>query len=177
MKGTRGHESPILLKIQMINKKTIEQIVEKELEDKDIELIDVQVNSSNIIKVYLDSENGVSINDCVVISRSIEGKLDRDKEDFELEVSSYGLFSPFKILLHYKKNVGKEVEIYLNEGKNFKGVLNKFALNTQKNDIEYIEIVQKIKKKLEGKKKKVEVEEIIQVKKEDIKKIKLVPKF
>jgi len=160
----------------MINKKKIEDIVLGELVDSDIVLVDTQVSSSNAIKVLLDSEKGVTITDCVKVSRSIEGSLDREIEDFELEVSSYGLFSPFKLLLHYQKNIGKEVEVYLNEGKNFKGVLNNIV-STEKNDIDYIEIMQKKKKKLEGKKKKIEVEEIIKVKKEEIKKIKLVPKF
>ncbi|MCF6240506.1 MAG: ribosome assembly cofactor RimP [Bacteroidales bacterium] len=160
----------------MINKKTIEEIVKGQIIDLNIVLVDIQISSSNSIKVFLDSENGVSISDCVKISRSIEGQLDRDKEDFELEVSSYGLFSPFKILLHYKKNLGKEVEVYLNEGQNFKGVLNKIE-HDEDGVIDYIEIMQKKKKKLEGKKKKIEIEEIIKVKKEEIKKIKLVPKF
>jgi ribosome maturation factor RimP len=160
----------------MISKKTIEKIVNEQLINSDIVLIDIQVSSSNSIKVFLDAENGVSISDCVKISRSIEGQLDRDKEDFELEVSSYGLFSPFKILLHFRKNIGKEVEVYLNEGKNFKGVLNKVE-SDEHGLIDYIEILQKKKKKIEGKKKKIEVEEIIKVKKEEIKKIKLVPKF
>lgn len=160
----------------MINKKAIEKIVKDQLVDSEIILVDIQVNSSNIIKVYLDSKKGVSISDCAKISRNIESQLDRDKEDFELEVSSYGIFSPFKILLHYHKNIGKEVEIYLNEGKNFKGVLNKVE-SKENNEIAFIEIIQKKKKKLEGKKKKKEVEEILIVKKEEIKKIKLVPKF
>ena len=160
----------------MISKKTIEEIVQEQLKGSDIILVDTQVSSSNSIKVFLDSENGVSISDCVKISRSIEGQFDRDKEDFDLEVSSYGLFSPFKILLHYQKNMGKEVEVYLNEGQNFKGVLNKIE-SDEHGDIDYIEIMQKKKKKIEGKKKKIEVEEIIKVKKEEIKKIKLVPKF
>lgn len=160
----------------MISKKTIEAIVNEQLVDSDIILVDIQVSSSNSIKVFLDAEEGISISDCVKISRSIEGQLDRDKEDFDLEVSSYGLFSPFKILMHYQKNIGKEVEIYLNEGKNFKGILNKIE-SDKDGSIESIEIVQKKKKKLEGKKKKIEVEEIIKVKKDEIKKIKLVPKF
>jgi len=160
----------------MISKKKIEEIVAESLADTEIVPVDIQVSSANTIKVFLDAEKGVSISDCVNISRSIEGQLDRDKEDFELEVSSYGLFSPFKLLLHYKKNLGREIEVYLNEGKNFKGVLSNFETDAN-NNLEYIEVIQKKKKKLEGKKKKIEVEEIIKVKKDEIKKVKLVPKF
>jgi len=161
----------------MISRQFIQNIIENEVSELNIFLIDLQVNNSNSIKVLLDSEKGVKISDCVKISRSIEHQLDREKEDFELEVSSYGLYSPFKTVLHYNKNIGKEVEIYLNEGKNFKGVLNKIGTIENSETIDFIEILQKKKKKVEGKKKKVEVEEIIIVKKEEIKKIKLVPKF
>lgn len=161
----------------MISKKKINEIIEEELVDLKIYLVDLQVDSSNSIKVLLDSEKGVTVENCIKISRTIEHQLDRDEEDFALEVSSYGIFSPFKILLHYTKNLGKEVEVYLNEGKNFKGVLNKIENADDEHLFDFIEIVQKKKKKIEGKKKKVEVEERIIVKKEEIKKVKLVPKF
>ncbi|MEN8119774.1 MAG: ribosome assembly cofactor RimP [Bacteroidota bacterium] len=161
----------------MINKQFVQNIVEEEVGALNIFLIDLQISNSNSIKILLDSEKGVKISDCVKISRSIEHQLDREKEDFELEVSSYGLFSPFKILLHYNKNLGKEVEIYLKEGKNFKGTLIKVETLKNSEIIDFIEISQKRKKKIEGKKKKVEVEEIVLVKIEEIKKIKLIPKF
>jgi ribosome maturation factor RimP len=161
----------------MISKKLLVGLIEDELKNLNIYLIDIQVDNSNSIKVLLDSEKGVTVENCIKISRAIEHQLDRDEEDFALEVSSYGVFSPFKILLHYTKNLGKEVEVYLNEGKNFKGLLNKIKTSDSESTFDSIEILQKKKKKLEGKKKKVEVEEIIIVKKEEIKKVKLVPKF
>lgn len=161
----------------MISKQFVQNIIEGEVNLLNIFLIDLQISSSNSIKILLDSEEGVKISDCVKISRSIEHQLDREETDYELEVSSYGMYSPFKILLHYNKNIGKEVEIYLNEGENFKGVLNKVETIVNSETIDFIEILQKKKKKIEGKKKKVEIEEIIIVKEEELKRIKLVPKF
>lgn len=161
----------------MISKKTVKGFIEEELENLNIYLVDIKIDSSNSIKVLLDSEKGVTVDDCIKISRAIEHQLDRDEEDFALEVSSYGIFSPFKLLLHYTKNLGKEIEIYLNEGKSFKGVLNKIEASDDDKLFDFIEILQKKKKKTERKKKKVEVEEIISVKIEEIKKVKLVPKF
>ena len=160
----------------MISKQFVLSLIQDELVDLNILLIDLQVSSSNHIKVLLDSDTGVKISECVKISRAIEHQIDREEQDFELEVSSYGVFSPFKVPLHYNKNLGKEVEIYLVEGKNFKGVLSKIEMS-DKNEVKAIEISQKFKKKLEGKKKKVEVEEITKINIEAIKKIKLVPKF
>ncbi len=161
----------------MISKQFIQNIIKEELSNLNIFLIDLQINSSNSIKILLDSEKGVKISECAKISKSIEHQIDREKEDFDLEVSSYGVFSPFKILLHYKKNLGKEVEVFLVEGQNFKGVLNKFETLEDNETVSSLEISQKKKKKIEGKKKKIEVEEIININIEKIKKIRLVPKF
>ena len=160
----------------MISKQFIQNVIEGELSDLGVFLIDLQVNNANSIKVLLDSEQGVKISECVKISKSIEQKIDREEEDFDLEVSSYGVFSPFKTLLHYTKNLGKEVEIFLVEGKNFKGVLNKVKADDNET-VDFIEVLTKKKQKIEGKKKKVEVEEIIKIDIKEIKKVKLIPKF
>ena len=104
----------------MISKQFIQNIIEDELRNLEVYLIDLQVSNSNSIKILLDSEQGIKISECAKISKSIEKKIDREEEDFELEVSSYGVFSPFKLLLHYNKNLGKEVEVFLVEGKNLK---------------------------------------------------------
>jgi len=161
----------------MVSKQFVQNIIEDELINCNIFLIDLQVNSSNSIKVLLDSEKGVKVTDCVKISKAIEAQLDRETEDFDLEVSSYGLYSPFKVLLHYNKNLGKEVEVFLNKGKNFKGILEKVKVIDDTDTIDFLEISRKIKKKIEGKKKKEELTEIITVKKEEIKKIRLIYRF
>jgi ribosome maturation factor RimP len=66
---------------------------------------------------------GVTIEQCATLSRAIESNLDRETEDFELEVSSAGLGQPFKVVQQYYKNVGKEIEVDLNDGSKMKGIL------------------------------------------------------
>jgi ribosome maturation factor RimP len=80
----------------------------------------------------IDKPKGVGIEECVEISRYIEERLDREIEDFELEVSSPGLLSPFKVIQQYIKNIGKEVEVLENNGIKHKGIL----LAVHKNEIE-----------------------------------------
>ena len=86
-------------------------------------LVAVKVLPSNRIKVFVDAVEGVNVKDCVGVSRHIEGSLDREKEDFELEVSSPGLTEPFQHPLQYKKNVGREVKVTTNDGNTVKGEL------------------------------------------------------
>ena len=95
----------------MIDKKEIEAFVEEGLTGSDCFVVDVQVKPDNVIVVEIDNEEGVDIDRCVALHRFLESKLDRDVEDYELEVGSAGITSPFKVLGQYKKNIGKEVGI------------------------------------------------------------------
>jgi ribosome maturation factor RimP len=106
----------------MIDKSIVNQIVTEFLEGKDCFLVDVIVQPGNFIVVEIDSENGVDIDTCCAISRHVEAHLDRDVEDYELEVGSTGLTAPFKVLRQYQKNLGNEVEV-LAGGKKMVGVL------------------------------------------------------
>ena len=87
----------------MIDKRVIEQLVEEKLASSSNYLVSVEVQPGNIIVVEIDNDDAVSIDDCVELSRYIEEHLDRDAEDFELEVGSAGITSPFKVLRQYKK--------------------------------------------------------------------------
>ena len=89
----------------MINKSEIEQIVIAQLDEATQFLVDITVSTSNKINVYIDGFEGVSIDDCIRVSRAIEGNYDRDVEDFELEVSTAGLDLPFKVIQQYEKNL------------------------------------------------------------------------
>jgi len=160
----------------MVSKEKIRQLIDSKIESTDIVLVDLQVNTANLIKVQLDSFDGVAIDKCVEISRLIEGSLDREIEDFELEVSSYGIAQPFTIPLHYLKNINREVEVFLKDGKSLKGILKTVELNENK-DVAFVEIANKKKIKTEGKKKKIEVEEVTKVAFDEIQKAKLVPIF
>lgn len=107
----------------MIDKKVVAELVSKWLEDKDYFLVDVEVNSKNEIVVEIDHADGVWIEDCAALSKFIESNLDREVEDYELEVGSAGLGQPFKVAEQYVCFTGKEVEVLDGDGKKFKGIL------------------------------------------------------
>ena len=121
----------------MIDKSAVSKIVEEWLQGKDYFLVDISVSSDDKIVVEIDHAEGVWIEDCVELSRFIESKLDRDKEDFELEVGSAGIGQPFKVLQQYYIHVGSEVEVLTKEGKKITGVLkdadeNKFVITIER---------------------------------------------
>jgi ribosome maturation factor RimP len=114
----------------MISKKTVEEIIEEILAGTDKFLMEVVVQPTNRIFVYLDSDTSITIHDCQEISRIIESRLDRDNENYDLTVSSYGIDSPLKLLRQYRKNIGKEINLFTNEGKTINGVLVKIDENS-----------------------------------------------
>lgn len=107
----------------MIDKNVVCQLIEEKLASSDNYLVDVMIKPDNLIVVEIDNDNGVCIDDCVEISRYVEEHLDREAEDFELEVGSAGVTSPFKVLRQYVKNIGNEVELLLKNGTKLSGVL------------------------------------------------------
>ena len=115
-------------------------------------VVDVQVKPDNVIVVEIDNEEGVDIDRCVALHRFLESKLDRDVEDYELEVGSAGITSPFKVLGQYKKNIGKEVELLTKNGMKLSGILK--SADSEKF---VVTITKKVKS--ETSKRKVEVEE------------------
>ncbi len=86
-------------------------------------LVEVKVDSSSKIRVHIDKNQGISIDDCVSVSRELEGRLDRDNEDFALEVSSPGLDAPFRVSEQYDKNIEKMVTVQLKDGSKVQGLL------------------------------------------------------
>lgn len=107
----------------MITEERVKGLVQELVLDGRLFLVEVSVKPGNRILVRVDADGGVLIEDCRSLHRKLEATLDRDKEDFELEVSSPGLEEPFVVQRQYLKNVGREVEILLNSGKKKKGKL------------------------------------------------------
>jgi len=107
----------------MILVQNIQEIVEKYIDNKGHFVVDVKVTPFNKISVFIDNVNGISVADCAELSRFIESNLNREEEDFELEVSSPGLDQPFKVLSQYKKYVGKKVDVLTKEGIKVRGEL------------------------------------------------------
>lgn len=108
---------------KMIDKSQINSVVEKAIEGTDMFLVDLRIEPGNRIVVELDSPDGMDVDSCARISRAIEETLDRDKEDFELEVGSAGLTAPFKVRQQYLKNIGNEIEVLTTDGRKIKGTL------------------------------------------------------
>ncbi|TAL65989.1 MAG: ribosome assembly cofactor RimP [Bacteroidetes bacterium] len=107
----------------MVEKLNIQRLVEEFITGTGLFLVAVKVSSSNRITVLADKNEGITIGECAAIHRHIEKNLDREKEDFELQVSSPGLDLPFGVIEQYFKNEGREVEVIDDEGSKYSGKL------------------------------------------------------
>jgi len=107
----------------MIEKSTVSKIVEEWLNGKNYFLVDITVSPDDRIVVEIDHAEGVWIEDCVELSRFIESKLNREEEDYELEVGSAGIGQPFKVLQQYYNNIDEEVEVLTKSGRKLTGTL------------------------------------------------------
>ena len=114
----------------MIDKDIVKRLVEEKLNDK-MFLVDISVNERNIINVFVDSFEGLTIEQCVNISRHVEHSFDREQEDFELQVSSPGLTEKFKVKEQFYKYIGRPVEVNTNSDVKLEGII----LNASDNGI------------------------------------------
>ena len=94
-----------------MEQRKIEEIARAATEANDAFLVDVELKPNNVIVVYADADEGLSIDQIKMINRKIEAELDRDVEDFNLTVSSPDLNQPLKIWRQYKKNVGRTLKV------------------------------------------------------------------
>ncbi len=131
----------------MIPESKIRELVDARIEGTNIFVVDIKVSTSNKINVLIDGFDGVSIDDCINVSRGVEHNLDREEEDFELEVSSAGLDTPFMVHAQYEKNIGRDVKVYTMDGRKHEGELTHV-------DEEKIVITYEEKVRVEGRKKK-----------------------
>jgi len=120
----------------MITTLQIKTLFEDWQKDEQVFLVDLSVKPDNKITVLIDRIGGLNITDCVDLSRYIEGNIDRDKDDFELSVSSPGADAPFKVLKQYQKNIGRKVKITTKDDQTLIGTLIKIEGNTVEIDPE-----------------------------------------
>nr|WP_315149495.1 ribosome assembly cofactor RimP [uncultured Flavobacterium sp.] len=100
----------------MTFKEKVKQVVEETLLEKpSIFLIDLTITDSFKIIIGIDGDNGVVLQDCIDVSRAVEGNLDREEQDFSLEVASVGVGSPLKLVRQYKKNIGRTLIVKTKE--------------------------------------------------------------
>jgi ribosome maturation factor RimP len=119
----RGPKVPSFIHQDLITKEQIVELAESHLAATDKFVTKCNVGPGNHIEIWIDGETPVQISDCVSLSRFIEGSLDREKEDFSLEVSSHGATNPLTDKRQFKKHIGKNFEIKLNDGSNAEGEL------------------------------------------------------
>ncbi len=80
-------------------------------ENPSLFLIDYKIQPNNSIEVIIDGDDGVKVEDCIAISRAIEHNLDRDDEDFSLQVMSSGVSEGLQHIRQYKKNIGRKLKV------------------------------------------------------------------
>jgi ribosome maturation factor RimP len=168
-KVERGRKSPLF--IHMISKEKVLELIEERFNELNngLFLVELAISKTNKIRVEIDKhQGGVSIQDCMSVSRNVEHNLDREEEDFEIEVTSAGLDKPLRVLPQFIKNIGREVEVAVKGADKVEGKL----LSADEKGIQ-LEVTKTVK---EGK-KKVTVVETLDLKKEEITETKIVIKF
>ncbi len=154
----------------MISKTKVLELIEERFAELDngLFLVDLSISKTNQINIEIDKHvGGVSVKDCMAVSRNVEHNLDREEADFELHVSSAGIDRPLRVLAQYVKNVDRTVEVIKNDGAQIEGIL-KAASETE------IEIETSRIEKIEGKKKKETIVEQIVLPLNSIKETKIV---
>lgn len=152
-------------------RKNIEALLNDFLETrKDLFLIDLKISAGDDITVILDGDNGVSVQDCLDASRAIEFNMDREEHDFSLQVMSAGLSESLAIPRQFQKNIGREIEVLLNDSTKTEGELVKV-------DEEKITLLLRYRKPKDIGKGKVDVEEEKEIPYSEIKKALVVIKF
>ena len=135
-----------------ITKEAIYQAVEEKIKDSDFFISDISILPNNKIIVEIDTKNGVSIENCIELSKFISAKFEDEIDNYELEVASAGISQPFKVIQQFEKFLGKEVEVLTNKGEKLIGTL--ISVN---NDNFTIQITKKVK--LPEAKRKTEITE------------------
>lgn len=107
----------------MIQESKVRELVESRIEGSGIFLVDVVMGKSNDIRVLVDSMEGVKIEQCVELARWLTAELDKEDDNYSLEVSSPGLGAPLVLKQQYEKNIGRDVEVVFLDGKKKKGTL------------------------------------------------------
>ncbi|RUA24483.1 MAG: ribosome assembly cofactor RimP [Bacteroidetes bacterium] len=133
----------------MISKKKVLELIEERIEGTDIFIVDVDISAGNKISITLDADEGLSIEKCMSVSRNVEHNLDREEEDFSLEVTSFGLSNPFVMPRQYQKYIGRKVEVITHEMKKYTATL--LAFDEKGLDLELELTKKQIKAKVEPK--------------------------
>lgn len=157
----------------MITKKHVTELAEERMKERDngLFIVDLTISAKNVIRLELDKHTGgVTVEDCISVSRNIEHNLDREAEDFELHVSSAGLDKPLRVHAQYVKNIGRGLDILLKSSEKTEGTLTEVTETG-------IVISNTEKRVIEGKKKKETVEVTQQLSFDEIAEARIVISF
>ena len=95
-----------------MQKEKVQALLEDALQQKEsLFLIDFNIQAANHIVVIIDGDEGVTVNDCIEVSRAIEHSLDRETEDFSLDVMSAGVSEGLRHIRQYPKNIGRKLQV------------------------------------------------------------------
>ena len=120
-KKRRGQLVPSFCKQNLMREKVAQLLNEALKEHTHLFLIDMEISSDNKIAVIIDGDKGVRVEDCIAISRAIEHNLDREEEDFSLDVFSAGVSRPLSLPRQYKKNLGRNLQVKTTQGQTIEG--------------------------------------------------------
>lgn len=105
-------------------KEKVETLLQEAMdENPSLFLIDWSVESGNQVRVVIDGDHGVTVQDCMAVSRKVEHNLDREAQDFSLDVYSVGATTPLTQVRQYIKNIGRDLMVKTAEGDKIEGVL------------------------------------------------------
>ncbi|AFR35191.1 ribosome assembly cofactor RimP [Riemerella anatipestifer] len=139
-------------------------------EREDLFLIDLKVSAGDDVVVILDGDNGVTLQDCLDASRAIEFNMDREEHDFSLQVMSAGLSEPLTQIRQFRKNIGRDLDILLNDSSKIEGELARV-------EEDKVVLILRYRKPKEVGKGKVDVVEEKEILLSDIKKALVAIKF
>jgi len=123
----RGRKVPSFYTLFM-DKKRVRSLLEEALEEnEELFLVDFDVNDSNHISIVIDGDKGVNVSECIRISRSIENNMDREEEDFSLEVSSFDISHSLRMPRQYLKNIGRKLKVKTVGDEKYEGTLLSFS--------------------------------------------------
>lgn len=106
-------ECIVIQVVDMISEAVVKELIDETIAGTDIFLVDLTISGSSKINVLVDAIGGLPISEIIKVSRGIEDNLDREEQDFELNVSSPGLDKPLKVFKQYEKNIGRSLKITL----------------------------------------------------------------
>ncbi|MFT4942983.1 MAG: ribosome maturation factor RimP [Flavobacteriales bacterium] len=125
----RGQLVPSFYNQNLMREKVTPLLNEALKEHTHLFLIDMEIASDNKITVIIDGDEGVRVEDCIAISRAIEHNLDREEEDFSIDVFSAGVSRPLSMPRQYKKNIGRTLQLKTTQGETIEGEITEATDN------------------------------------------------